>query len=206
MRRSVRRNRRRKKPGPRPQFDSHRVSSSPFGRAWPAWHSVPESRNAACHERGRPERIAMPVRPWREGTSQTREPPCASTPGSGCRPFGGGGLPGTCDPLAPYRFAVEAASRIAGAKLVAIQGGGHFFMGHDARSEPRSPRSSKGRPEPCHRRAQDPIVGGRPENHHATITGRLAWPVTSRTLGGGHRHLRTLDSTVSPQSGGNHLR
>lgn len=36
------------------------------------------------------------------------------------------------DPLAPYRFAVKAASRIPGARLVTIDGGGHFFMGHDA--------------------------------------------------------------------------
>lgn len=36
------------------------------------------------------------------------------------------------DPLAPYRFAAEAAPRIPGARLVTIDGGGHFFMGHDA--------------------------------------------------------------------------
>jgi pimeloyl-ACP methyl ester carboxylesterase len=36
------------------------------------------------------------------------------------------------DPLAPYRFAAKAAARIPGAKLVTIEGGGHFFMGHDA--------------------------------------------------------------------------
>jgi pimeloyl-ACP methyl ester carboxylesterase len=36
------------------------------------------------------------------------------------------------DPLAPYRFAAKAAARIPGAKLVTVQGGGHFFMGHDA--------------------------------------------------------------------------
>jgi pimeloyl-ACP methyl ester carboxylesterase len=36
------------------------------------------------------------------------------------------------DPLAPHRFAVKAAARIPGAKLVTVQGGGHFFIGHDA--------------------------------------------------------------------------
>jgi pimeloyl-ACP methyl ester carboxylesterase len=36
------------------------------------------------------------------------------------------------DPLAPYRFAAKAAPRIPGARLVAVEGGGHFFMGHDA--------------------------------------------------------------------------
>jgi pimeloyl-ACP methyl ester carboxylesterase len=36
------------------------------------------------------------------------------------------------DPLAPHRFAVEAARRIPGARLVAIDGGGHLFLGHDA--------------------------------------------------------------------------
>jgi pimeloyl-ACP methyl ester carboxylesterase len=36
------------------------------------------------------------------------------------------------DPLAPYRFAAKAASRIPGAKLVTIEAGGHLFMGHDA--------------------------------------------------------------------------
>jgi hypothetical protein len=36
------------------------------------------------------------------------------------------------DPLAPHRFAVEAAARIPGARLVAIEGGGHLFLGHDA--------------------------------------------------------------------------
>jgi pimeloyl-ACP methyl ester carboxylesterase len=35
------------------------------------------------------------------------------------------------DHLAPYRFAVEAASRIPAAKLVSIDTGGHIFMGHD---------------------------------------------------------------------------
>jgi pimeloyl-ACP methyl ester carboxylesterase len=35
------------------------------------------------------------------------------------------------DHLAPYRFAAGAASRIPGAKLVAIERGGHIFMGHD---------------------------------------------------------------------------
>lgn len=35
------------------------------------------------------------------------------------------------DHLAPYRSAAEAASRIPGAKLVTIEGGGHIFMGHD---------------------------------------------------------------------------
>jgi pimeloyl-ACP methyl ester carboxylesterase len=33
------------------------------------------------------------------------------------------------DHLAPYRFAAEAASRIAGAKLVTIESGGHIFVG-----------------------------------------------------------------------------
>lgn len=47
------------------------------------------------------------------------------------------------DPLAPYRFAARAASRIPGARLVTINGGGHFFMGTTLRFEPRSPRSSK---------------------------------------------------------------
>jgi pimeloyl-ACP methyl ester carboxylesterase len=36
------------------------------------------------------------------------------------------------DTLAPYRFAAQAAGRIPGAKLVTIQGGGHWFLGHDA--------------------------------------------------------------------------
>jgi pimeloyl-ACP methyl ester carboxylesterase len=36
------------------------------------------------------------------------------------------------DPLAPYRLAAKAASRIPGGKLVTVKGGGHFFMGHDA--------------------------------------------------------------------------
>jgi pimeloyl-ACP methyl ester carboxylesterase len=35
------------------------------------------------------------------------------------------------DPLAPYRFAAKAAARIPGARLVTVEGGGHFFMGHD---------------------------------------------------------------------------
>jgi pimeloyl-ACP methyl ester carboxylesterase len=34
--------------------------------------------------------------------------------------------------FAPYRFAVEAAERIPGAKLVSIASGGHWFLGHDA--------------------------------------------------------------------------
>lgn len=36
------------------------------------------------------------------------------------------------DHLAPYRFAVNAALRISGSKLVTIESGGHFFVGHDA--------------------------------------------------------------------------
>jgi pimeloyl-ACP methyl ester carboxylesterase len=36
------------------------------------------------------------------------------------------------DPLAPYRSAARAASRIPGATLVSIERGGHLFMGHDA--------------------------------------------------------------------------
>jgi pimeloyl-ACP methyl ester carboxylesterase len=36
------------------------------------------------------------------------------------------------DPLAPHRFAVEAAARIPGARFVALGGGGHLFLGHDA--------------------------------------------------------------------------
>jgi pimeloyl-ACP methyl ester carboxylesterase len=36
------------------------------------------------------------------------------------------------DPLAPHRFAVEAAGRIPGARLVAIDAGGHLFLGHQA--------------------------------------------------------------------------
>ena len=36
------------------------------------------------------------------------------------------------DPLAPYRFAAKSASRIPGARLVTVEAGGHFFMGHDA--------------------------------------------------------------------------
>ena len=35
------------------------------------------------------------------------------------------------DPLAPYRSAADAASRIPGAKLVTIKRGGHLFMGRD---------------------------------------------------------------------------
>jgi pimeloyl-ACP methyl ester carboxylesterase len=35
------------------------------------------------------------------------------------------------DPLAPYRYATEAASRIAGARLVTIERGGLLFLGHD---------------------------------------------------------------------------
>jgi pimeloyl-ACP methyl ester carboxylesterase len=34
--------------------------------------------------------------------------------------------------FAPYRFAVQAAARIPGAKLASIQSGGHWFLGHDA--------------------------------------------------------------------------
>jgi pimeloyl-ACP methyl ester carboxylesterase len=34
--------------------------------------------------------------------------------------------------FAPYRFAATAADRIPGAKLVTIQSGGHWFIGHDA--------------------------------------------------------------------------
>jgi pimeloyl-ACP methyl ester carboxylesterase len=34
--------------------------------------------------------------------------------------------------FAPYRFAVKAAARIPGAKLVSIDSGGHWFLGHDA--------------------------------------------------------------------------
>jgi pimeloyl-ACP methyl ester carboxylesterase len=33
--------------------------------------------------------------------------------------------------FAPYRFAVKAAARIPGAKLVSIESGGHWFLGHD---------------------------------------------------------------------------
>jgi pimeloyl-ACP methyl ester carboxylesterase len=36
------------------------------------------------------------------------------------------------DPLAPYRFAAAAAARIPGARFVAIDSGGHLFLGHDA--------------------------------------------------------------------------
>jgi pimeloyl-ACP methyl ester carboxylesterase len=36
------------------------------------------------------------------------------------------------DTFAPYRFAAEAAARIPGAKLVSIESGGHWFLGHDA--------------------------------------------------------------------------
>lgn len=36
------------------------------------------------------------------------------------------------DTLAPYRFASQATDRIPGAKLVTIQSGGHWFLGHDA--------------------------------------------------------------------------
>lgn len=36
------------------------------------------------------------------------------------------------DPLAPYRFAAQAASRIPRTRFVTIEAGGHFFMGHDA--------------------------------------------------------------------------
>jgi pimeloyl-ACP methyl ester carboxylesterase len=35
------------------------------------------------------------------------------------------------DHWAPYRYAVQAASRIPGAKLVTIERGGHLFLGHD---------------------------------------------------------------------------
>lgn len=34
--------------------------------------------------------------------------------------------------FAPYRFAVQAAARIPGAKLVSIESGGHWFLGRDA--------------------------------------------------------------------------
>jgi fermentation-respiration switch protein FrsA (DUF1100 family) len=37
------------------------------------------------------------------------------------------------DPLAPYRFAAAAASRIPRARLVTIERGGHLFLGHDAK-------------------------------------------------------------------------
>jgi pimeloyl-ACP methyl ester carboxylesterase len=36
------------------------------------------------------------------------------------------------DPWAPYTYAVTAAARIPGAKLVTIDRGGHLFLGHDA--------------------------------------------------------------------------
>lgn len=36
------------------------------------------------------------------------------------------------DPLAPHRFAAETAARIPGARFVAIDSGGHLFLGHDA--------------------------------------------------------------------------
>jgi pimeloyl-ACP methyl ester carboxylesterase len=36
------------------------------------------------------------------------------------------------DPLAPYRHAAQAASRIPGARLVTVERGGHPFLGHDA--------------------------------------------------------------------------
>jgi len=32
--------------------------------------------------------------------------------------------------FAPYRFAARAAARIPGAKLVSIESGGHWFLGH----------------------------------------------------------------------------
>jgi pimeloyl-ACP methyl ester carboxylesterase len=41
-------------------------------------------------------------------------------------------ISGRDDPLAPYRFAAQAASRIPGARLVTIERGGHLFLGHDA--------------------------------------------------------------------------
>jgi pimeloyl-ACP methyl ester carboxylesterase len=34
--------------------------------------------------------------------------------------------------FAPYPFAAKAADRIPGAKLVSIESGGHWFLGHDA--------------------------------------------------------------------------
>jgi pimeloyl-ACP methyl ester carboxylesterase len=34
--------------------------------------------------------------------------------------------------FAPYRFAVRSAARIPGAKLVSIERGGHWFLGHAA--------------------------------------------------------------------------
>jgi pimeloyl-ACP methyl ester carboxylesterase len=34
--------------------------------------------------------------------------------------------------FAPYRYAARAADRIPAAKLVTIEGGGHWFIGHDA--------------------------------------------------------------------------
>ena len=36
------------------------------------------------------------------------------------------------DPWAPYGYAVTAAARIPGARLVTIDRGGHLFLGHDA--------------------------------------------------------------------------
>jgi pimeloyl-ACP methyl ester carboxylesterase len=36
------------------------------------------------------------------------------------------------DPWARHPYAVEAAARIPGAKLVTIDWGGHLFLGHDA--------------------------------------------------------------------------
>jgi pimeloyl-ACP methyl ester carboxylesterase len=36
------------------------------------------------------------------------------------------------DPWVRHPYAVAAAARIPGAKLVTIQGGGHLFLGHDA--------------------------------------------------------------------------
>jgi pimeloyl-ACP methyl ester carboxylesterase len=34
------------------------------------------------------------------------------------------------DTFAPYRYAANAAARIPAAKLVSIQSGGHWFLGH----------------------------------------------------------------------------
>jgi pimeloyl-ACP methyl ester carboxylesterase len=64
------------------------------------------------------------------------------------------------DPLAPYRFAAQAASRIPGARLVTIEGGGHLFLGHDAEVRRRSARSSHRLGQSLHEAQRcGPLVG-----------------------------------------------
>lgn len=78
------------------------------------------------------------------------------------------------DHLAPYRFAVEAASRIPAAKLVSIDTGGHIFMGHDNDVREAIRRSFEQRPK-CADPVQAPTVAldGQSSHPMPTISARL---------------------------------